>query len=177
MTESGQNWPSSKPLRISTWWGRALIGRNPVVTVVRLVLLVAISSVVFNKGVLIPVRVTGKSMEPTYRDGRVNFINRLSYRRSEPRRGDVVGLQSEGSRLILLKRIVGLPGERISVRNGRIYIDGQALEEKYTNGQPMPPARGVLELGEDQYFVIGDNRGLSEFFVVARRDIRGKVLF
>jgi len=116
-------------------------------------------------------------MEPTYRDGRVNFINRLAYRRSEPRRGDVVGLQTENSRLLVLKRIVGLPGERVSIRYGRIYIDGKALEENYTDGQPIPPTLGERELGAVEYFVIGDNRDLSAYGVVERRHIRGKVLF
>jgi signal peptidase I len=69
---------------------------------------------------LIPVRVTGRSMEPTYRDGRVNFINRLAY--GEANRGAATwwGCKREPSRLLVLKRIVGLPGERVSVRYGRI---------------------------------------------------------
>jgi signal peptidase I len=176
MTEIGQDGWWSKPLRVTTWWGRLLIGRNPAVTVVRLVVLVALSSVLF-KGVLIPVRVTGKSMEPTYRDGRVNFINRLAYHRDEPQRGDVVGLRRAPSRLLVLKRIVGLPGERISIRQGRVFIDGDELEEDYTDGQPIPPTSGERLLNEEEYFVIGDNRDLSAYAVVERGDILGKVLF
>jgi signal peptidase I len=153
-----------------------LIGRNPRVTLVRLVILVLLSSVLF-KGVLIPIRVTGKSMEPTYRDGRVNFINRLAYWRRAPRRGDVVGLQRAGSRLLVLKRIVGLPGERISIRSGRLYINGVLLEENYTDGQPIPDVGGERELGSTEYFVIGDNRDWSALAVVERSDIRGRVLF
>jgi signal peptidase I len=176
MTGSDQHRPWFKPLRISTWWGRVLIGRNPAVTVVRLVVLVVMASILF-KGVLIPVRITGKSMEPTYRDGRVNFINRLAYRRNGPRRGDVVGLRREPSRLLVMKRIVGLPGERVSIRRGRIYIDGRLLDETYTGGHPIPRARVERELGADEYFAIGDNRELSVYGVVTRRDILGKVLF
>ncbi|MCL4177110.1 MAG: signal peptidase I [Verrucomicrobia bacterium] len=176
MTGAGNSESQPGPLRVSTWWGRILVGRNPAVTLIRLVVLVVVASVLF-KGVLIPVRVTGKSMEPTYRDGRVNFINRLAYRRSEPRRGDVVGLQTENSRLLVLKRIVGLPGERVSIRYGRIYIDGKALAEDYTDGQPIPPTLGERKLGAVEYFVIGDNRDLSAYGVVERRHILGKVLF
>jgi signal peptidase I len=146
------------------------------VTVVRLVVLVVMASVLF-KGVLIPVRVTGKSMEPTYRDGRVNFINRLAYRRSEPRRGDVVGLRREPSRLLVMKRIVGLPGEHVAIRRGRIYINGEPLEESYTDGRPILRAWVDRQLGAGEYFAIGDNRDLSAFGVVTRRDIQGKVLF
>lgn len=153
-----------------------MIGRNPAVTVVRLLVLVIVSSIVF-KVILIPVRVTGKSMEPTYRDGRVNFINRLAYLKSAPRRGDVVGLQRKPSRLLVLKRIVGLPGERVSIRYGRIYINDELLEESYTDGQPIPPASGERRLGAEEYFAIGDNRDLSAYGVVERQDIQGKVLF
>jgi signal peptidase I len=176
MTGTEQHQPWFRPLRVSTWWGRLLIGRNPAVTVVRLVVLVVVASVLF-KGVLIPVRVTGKSMEPTYRDGRVNFINRLAYRRSEPRRGDVVGLRREPSRLLVMKRIVGLPGERVSLQYGRVYIDGERLEERYTDGRPIPRVSIDRKLGVDEYFAIGDNRGLSAYGVVKRKDIQGKVLF
>jgi len=177
MTGSSDGKARSKPLPVSKWWGRILIGRNPTITLVRLVLLVVVCVVLFN-GVLIPVRVTGKSMEPTYRDGRVNLINRLAYWRVKPQRGDVVALQKEGSHLILLKRIVGLPGERIGVRNGRIFINGQILEEKYMDRfRPVPFATGEIVLGEHEYFAIGDNRRVSVFGVVERRDILGKVLF
>ncbi len=151
------------------------IGRNPTVTLMRLVVLMVVCLVVF-KVVLIPVRVTGKSMEPTYRDGRVNFINRLAYLRSDPRRGDVVALQFEGSSQILLKRIVGLPGERISMRRGFIYINGKRLKESYTYGE-VSALPGEVVLRPNQYFVIGDNRSVTVFGVVERRDIRGKVLF
>jgi signal peptidase I len=116
-------------------------------------------------------------MEPTYRNGRVNFINRLAYLRSEPRRGDVVGLQRKPSRVLVLKRIVGLPGERVAVRYGRLFIDDELLEEDYTDGQPITMTRGERELGPGEYFAIGDNRDLTAFFVVERGDIRGKVLF
>ena len=176
MTATGQGDWWSRPLRVSTWWGRVLIGRNPAVTAVRLVVLVLMASVVF-RGVLIPVRVTGRSMEPTYRDGRVNFINRLAFVRIEPRRGDVVGLRREPSRLLVLKRLVGLPGERVSVRHGRIHINGEPLDENYTNGRPIPPMSGERELGGGEYFAIGDNRDMSAFGVVERSDILGKVLF
>lgn len=176
MSQSGQKEWWSRSLRISTWWGRALIGRNPLVTVIRLMVLVAVVSVVF-KGVLIPVRITGKSMEPTYRDGRINFINRWAYSGSEPQRGDVVGLQREPSRILVLKRIVGLPGERVAVWRGRLFINGEPLEENYTDGRPIGQAAGERLLGPNEYFAIGDNRDISAFGVVERKDIRGKVLF
>jgi signal peptidase I len=166
----------SSALRVKSWWGRALIGRNPTVTAVRLVLLVVVSLVAF-KLVLVPVKVTGRSMEPSYRDGRINFMHLLAYRTREPQRGDVVGIQFEGSRLILLKRIVALPGERVSVRDGRVYINGESLDEPYARGADIPPTREEVLLEPDQYFAIGDNRDDSAYGLVRRNEIQGKVLF
>jgi signal peptidase I len=162
--------------RVTSWWGRAVIGRNPAVTVVRMAIVVMISLVAF-KLVLVPVRVTGKSMEPSYRDGRINFMHRLAYRVREPQRGDVVGIQFEGSRLILLKRIVALPGEGVAVRNSRVYVNGHALDEPYARGADIPPTREEVVLEADQYFAIGDNRDDSAYGLVRRAEIQGKVLF
>lgn len=163
-------------LRVTSWWGRILIGRNPSVTVVRLVLLVVMSLVAF-KLVLVPVQVTGHSMEPSYRNGRLNFMHRLAYRLHGPQRGDVVGIQFEGSRLILLKRVVALPGERVSVRHGRVYVNGAPLDEPYARGTDIPPTREEVLLEADQYFAIGDNRDDSAYGLVRRSEIQGKVLF
>jgi signal peptidase I len=163
-------------LVVRAWWARLLIGRRPVVTLIRLVVLVAACGFLF-KVVLVPIRVTGRSMEPTYRNGRVNFLQRHAYRRRDPARGDVVGLQLEGSRLVLLKRIVGLPGERVGLRGGRVFINGEPLAEPYTRGHEVPSTRGERTLGVDEYFVIGDNRDESAHGVVRRAELRGKVLW
>jgi signal peptidase I len=83
----------------------------------------------------------------------------------------------EGSRLVLLKRVLGLPGEQIAVLNGRVAIDGQVLDEPYVKGLGMLRTRESALLREDQYFIIGDNRGVSAYGVVRLREIKGKVLF
>lgn len=159
-----------------SWWMRLLVGRKPVVTFLRMAVLVVASVMVF-KLVLLPVRITGRSMEPAYRDGRINFIHQLAYRNREPRRGDVVGIQFEGSRLIHMKRVVALPGERVAVRDGRVLVDGVPLEEPYARGQEVPSMQTEIQLDEDEYFVIGDNRDDSEYGRVRRDEIRGRVLF
>jgi signal peptidase I len=112
------------------WIRRILIGRDPRWTAVRAVALVAVAFVVFNF-VLLPVRVEGPSMLPKYRPNSINFINCLAYFTHEPQRGDVVGIRFAGRHTMLLKRIVGLPGETIAFRGGQIYIDGRLLEEPY----------------------------------------------
>ncbi len=160
---------------VSAWWARILVGRRPWRTFVRLLVLVPLCIVLF-KGTLVRIRVTGHSMEPTYADGRINFINQMAYWRTPPRRGDVVAIQKTGTRLIVLKRITGLPGERVAVRRGRMVIDGEELDEPYARGYGVQ-MRSIVTLGPDEYFAIGDNREVTAFDTVHRSEIRGKVLF
>jgi signal peptidase I len=126
------------------------------------------------------VRVDGISMEPAYHNGRMNLINRLAYWRSEPKRGDVVGIRLAGVSVMYMKRIIGLPGERVTFRNGKVLINDQPLEEPYVKYR----ARwGIPELilDPDEYYAIGDNRGMDpdghEGGGVRRNRIVGKVLF
>lgn len=125
---------------------------------------------------LIPIRVTGSSMLPTYKNGAINFINKLAYRRQHPQRGDVVGVRMNEQKLLLLKRVVGLPGETVSVTNGEVLINGRILVEKYTQGTP-PWKVSEFKLHPYEYFVIGDNRSVSELHRKDENDIIGKVLY
>src|SRR5690348_14175681 len=90
------------------WYVRAIAGKNPLVTLVRAALWALLIIILF-KFVLVGIRVRGESMEPTFHDGQVKFINRLAYLRSAPKRGDVVGVRAPGLRAVYLKRIIGLP--------------------------------------------------------------------
>src|SRR5205807_3239723 len=83
----------------------------------------------------------GKSMVPTYHNGRINFINRLSFRWHGPKRGDVVAVQLDKSRLVLLKRVVGLPGERIAVRAGRMVVNGRTLMSRMRTFPEVHPRK------------------------------------
>jgi signal peptidase I len=167
-----------------SWWMRALVGRRPARTAVRLLVLVVLALGLF-KWPLLGIRVTGRSMEPTYHDRRILFISQIAYRWHPPQRGDIVGLQAEGSRLVILKRIVGLPGERVLVWRGRVYVNGEPLSEPYlepsAGGRPVdsPPGGGpeLTELGPDEYYAIGDNRPVTAHGKVKNSQIRGKVVF
>jgi signal peptidase I len=140
-----------------------LIGRNWKLTLARLAVLVA-ASFVFFRFVLLPVRVEGISMLPTYRNGSVNFVNRLAYLWHPPRRGDVVGIRLSDPGIMwpsvmYLKRVVGLPGETVAFVNGQVLIDGHVLDEpyeKYECNWNQPP----VKLGPNQYYVVGDNRSM-----------------
>lgn len=156
-------------------WLRLVVGRRPLVTLLRALAVVVISAVVFRFW-LLPIRVTGTSMVPTYHDKQINFMNRLAYFRNHPQRGDVVCLRLSQQQLLLLKRVVGLPGERIAIREGVVFINGDKLEEPYANGK-VPGRVAEFELQPTEYFVIGDNRPVSDLLRREERDILGKVIY
>jgi signal peptidase I len=168
--------PAEPTLEVSSWWLRLIVGRRPLRTLVRLAVVVALTLVLF-RVLFIPIKVTGSSMEPTYRDGRVNFINRLAYVRRGPERGDVVAILPEDSHYPILKRVLGLPGENVVLRNGRVAVNGEFLPEPYARGVGTTRELQTATLDEDQYFVIGDNREVTAYGRVKRADIKGKVLF
>ena len=136
-----------------------LFGQNPRRTTVRVLLLILASIVVF-RWVLIPVRTDGVSMEPTYESGRLNLVNRLAYLRSPPARGDVVAIRLAGLHVLYIKRVVGLPGERIAISAGEVLVDGAPLIEPYVHHR-RPWELAEVRLGPAEYFVVGDNRGMA----------------
>ena len=160
------------------WLRVVAIGRRPKATLVRIALLVVVCFVTF-KYCLLPIRVQGISMEPTYRTGQVNLVNCLAYLRHEPQRGDIVSVRFSGKSVMLMKRIIALPGETIEFRLGRAYINGQLLDEPYVkfscdwNHEPE-------QCGPNEYYVVGDNRSMpfdSHYKGRAERErIVGKVL-
>jgi signal peptidase I len=104
--------------------------------------------------------VDGPSMQPTLETGQRLVVYRLAYVFSEPERGDVVVFHSPlNPDDNLVKRIIGLPGEIVSIQDGHIYIDGELLEEP--DFIPEPYYSGTWEVPEGHYFVLGDNRNAS----------------
>jgi signal peptidase I len=144
------------------WLRIALVGRNPKVTLLRILLLIAL--VLLTRAyVLLPIQIKGPSMLPTYQENGVNFINRLAYLRSEPQRGDVVAIRFSGESILLMKRILALPGETIEFRGGQVFINGERLEEKYL--APDYPCNWDIPpetLKPGLYYVVGDNRTMPE---------------
>ncbi len=163
-----------------SWVRTVIVGRNPKLTMIRIVVLVITCLVVF-KFVLLPIRVDGPSMLPTYRESSVNFVNRFAYFNHEPRRGDVVAVRYSGQSIMLMKRVVALPGETIEFVDGRILINGRFLDEPYLKYQCDWSARpDHYQLRDDEYYVVGDNRSMpfeDHKQGAARRErIVGKVL-
>jgi signal peptidase I len=158
---------------------RFVFGKNPRRTAIRVLVLAGISFIVF-KWVLIPIRTEGSSMLPTYAPNRLHFVNRLSYGTGGPRRGDVVAIQMAGPHVLYVKRVVGLPGERVAIAEGQVQINGVPLSEPYVRHR-RPWDVEEVTLGPREYFVIGDNRGMSvgqhDFGRAEVDRILGKVVF
>lgn len=154
---------------------RVIFGPNPRRTTVRILVLAAVSVVTF-RWILLPVRADGDSMLPTYSTGRLTLVNRMSYLGSRPARGDIVAIRLAGPHVVYIKRIVGLPGERLSVRDGQIYINGVPLQEPYVRHQKSWDLDEVM-LGDSEYFVAGDNRGTSDRGRVEGSRILGRLVY
>ena len=110
-------------------------------------------------------RVDGRSMMNTLHDGDNLIVEKLSYRFSDPKRFDIIVFPPTGKKEYYIKRIIGLPGETVQIdENGNIYINGELLEENYGAETIQNPGRAVkpITLGDDEYFVMGDNRNNSK---------------
>ena len=158
---------------------RFVFGQNPRRTAVRVLVLGAICFITF-RWVLIPIRTEGSSMLPTYVPDKLHFVNRLAYGPSGPERGDVVAIMMAGPHVLYVKRIVGLPGERVSIAGGQVQINGSGLAEPYVRHRRAWDVPEVT-LAPREYFVIGDNRGMSagehDFGRVRADKILGKLIF
>jgi signal peptidase I len=160
------------------WLQIIIVGRNPKRTLLRALVLAGVCAVGFRL-VLLPIRVEGISMLPTYHDHAFNFVNRLAYVLHPPRRGDVVSVRTAGLSVMYLKRVVGLPGETIEFQDGQLMIDGQSIFEpwlKLPSDWTLPPRK----LGPNEFYVVGDNRSMPPYNhtqgVAVRQKIVGKVV-
>ncbi len=141
--------------------------------------------IVFSVGM--KVGVIGVSMEPKLYNGQEVLVNRLLYRLSSPGRGDVVAFLPNGNKNshYYIKRVVGLPGETVQIVGGYVYINGELLveDERYDKIADAGIAQVEVQLGSDEFFVLGDNRNNSEdsrsgnIGPVKKETIAGKVWF
>lgn len=132
-----------------------------------------------------PHQVNGASMEPNFHDKEYLLTDKISYRFHPPQRGDIIVFRAPKNReLDYIKRVIGLPGERIRIANGSVFINDQKLKEDYLKGNATSSSGSFLQAGtdflipEDEYFVLGDNRSHSsdsrDWGTVAKEDIIGK---
>lgn len=109
-------------------------------------------------------RVSGSSMETTLSDGDNLIVDKISFRFREPNRYEIIVFPFQhAENTYYIKRIIGLPGETIQVVDGYVYIDGELLDEHYGNEvmDESGIAQDPITLGDDEYFVLGDNRNHS----------------
>ncbi len=128
--------------------------------------------------------VVGSSMEPTLFNGEEVLLNRIVYQFSSPSRGDVIAFHPNGdsNTHLYVKRIVGLPGETFQIKQGSVYINGEMYAMDIMTNDPGIAVEPIT-LGDDEYFVMGDNRENSEdsrsanIGNVSRAMIEGKVWY
>lgn len=129
-------------------------------------------------------QVSGSSMETTLSDGDHLIVDKISYRFGSPERFDIIVFPFQyDTDTYYIKRIIGMPGETVQIDDsGAIYIDGEVLEESYGREVIQSPGRASdpIQLGDDEYFVMGDNRNNSSdsrdpsVGNIHRRDIIGR---
>jgi len=130
-----------------------------------------------------PVKVEGTSMAPLLTDQERIFINKFVYRFEPIERGDVVVFWYPMDRSkSFIKRVVGLPGETVEIRQGRVYVDGKRLEEPYVPPRFADTSNyGPIRVPPGEFFVMGDHRASSNdsrvFGTVPNRYIYGKAVF
>lgn len=129
--------------------------------------------------------VVGNSMYPTLKDGEVLILNKFHYRFSEIKREDIISLKYADTKY-LIKRVIGLPGDKIEIKNNVLYINDKIYEEKYLkkgmNYQDFElSSLGYDVIPQDMYLVLGDNREISldsrKIGLIKKEDINGKITF
>ena len=122
-----------------------------------------------------PVRVNGSSMYPTLKGNEIMLLNKLGH----INRFDIVVLKIDGREDNLIKRIIGLPGETVEIKDNEIYINDKKIEDKYGYGVTYNIDKVTLK--EDEYFILGDNRKISldsrVFGTIHKDEIKGTTNF
>ena len=147
------------------------------IVIIALVIVIPIRYFLFQ-----PFIVKGQSMEPNFEDSNYLIVDELSYRFRDPQRGEVVVFRyPKNISQRFIKRIIGLPGDKIEVKAGSIMVNDQVLDEsKYLPSGVQTPGNIQTSLNENEYFVLGDNRISSfdsrQWGLLPRKNIIGRVL-
>lgn len=157
----------------------AIVGRHPKRTFLRVGILVLVSYVAFG-WLFLPLRGEGISMQPTFGSGQIGFVNTLAYNTSRPQRGHIVAIRMAGRRVMYVKRVIGLPGERVRIDAGIVHVNDVPLDEPYAVKGPTWDMKEAA-LGPGEYLVIGDNRRMRiedhDLGIASRDRIVGRMMF
>ena len=121
------------------------------------------------KGIIMPVKVDGSSMYPTLHDGDLAFMSRLDLNSKQIKRFDIVTIDCKQLDNVIIKRVIGLPGEKIVYKNDCLYVNGKYIKENYLNKSHLKDVKSrynisyftddfEISVGENEIFVLGDNR-------------------
>ena len=121
------------------------------------------------------------SMEPNFQQGECIMVNKVSYHSSGPQRGDVIVFHPPvESQFPYIKRVIGLPGDTVEIKDGKVFVNNISLDEEYIMAPPNY-TMSAIEVPENEYFVLGDNRNNSNDshtgWTVPRKNIIGKAWF
>lgn len=123
------------------------------------------------------------SMEPTLHQGQMLVISKINYLVGNPQRGEIIVLKDNVENKLLIKRVIGLPGENIRLTDGKVFINDKELDPDYTTAPTYPYDRDQWQLGPNQYFALGDNREHSRdsraenVGLIDRKNIVGRAVF
>ena len=138
-------------------------------------LIIIVVVILIRTFIITPVRVDGASMDKTLENGQILLL----YKLGNVKRYDIVVLDEEIEDEIIIKRIIGMPNDTVEIKNGKIYVNDEEIEEEYAYGQTSDYDK--ITLGDDEYFILGDNRPISKdsryFGPVKKDEIIGKVIF
>ena len=147
---------------------------------IKTLLLAVFTALIIRMFIFEVVVVKQSSMFPTLEENQKLGLLKTAYWFSEPDRGDIVVIKiSKGKDYV--KRVIGLPGETIEIRDSRVYIDGELLEEDYLRGDLVYPDFGPVRISEGAIFVLGDNRPNSvdsrSIGEIKTENVKGRVIF
>lgn len=138
-------------------------------------ILIIVAVVLIRTFIITPVKVDGDSMKETLNDNDILLL----YKLGSIKRFDIVVLDEAYDNEKIIKRVIGMPGETVSIKNDKIYINGKVIDNSFAYGTTSDVDK--IELGEDEYFILGDNRLISKdsryFGPVTKGEIIGKVVF
>lgn len=125
--------------------------------------------------IITPVRVDGDSMKNTLKNGDILLL----YKLGSINRFDIIVLDEEKDNEKIIKRVIGLPGETVAIKKGKIYVNDKVIDDEYAYGETSDYDKVTLE--DDEYFILGDNRLISKdsryFGPIKKSEIKGKIVF
>lgn len=124
-------------------------------------------------------QIIGPSMKDTLNNGDIVLVSKLNYKFTDPKRNDIIAFNMKGLKFAV-KRVIGVPNDKVSIKNNKVYINDKLLDEPYIISSTNSSDKDYGILGKDEYFVLGDNREDSadsrRFGFVKKSDIIGKVV-